>query len=170
MFRNGKASMLSALAMFLVAGCSPHTSQEVQKTQLQIREFQTKVFDEIDLRTVMKTMLNVLQDEGFIVKSVSLELGFASVTKEVDVEKSQQVFWSKVLQGEQARWTKQQVLEGTINVTEYGQRMSVRVNFQSKVLDNRGMVIKIQQIEDEKYYQEFFSKVDKGLFIQKQNL
>jgi hypothetical protein len=39
-----------------------------------------------------------------------------------------------------------------------------------KVMDNRGNVIKVGQLEDAKYYQDFFSKVDKGIFIQKEKL
>jgi len=30
--------------------------------------------------------------------------------------------------------------------------------------------MKVDQIEDEKYYQDFFSKVSKGIFLQKEKL
>jgi len=37
-------------------------------------------------------------------------------------------------------------------------------------LDNKGGIREVKQIEEEKYYQDFFSKVDKGIFIQKEKL
>jgi hypothetical protein len=55
-------------------------------------------------------------------------------------------------------------------VSEYGEQARVRVNFQIKVLNNKGGIMKIEQIDDEKYYQDFFSKVDKGIFIQKEKI
>ena len=39
-----------------------------------------------------------------------------------------------------------------------------------KVLDNKGGIIDLKQVEDQNYYQEFFSKVDKSIFLQKQGL
>lgn len=44
----------------------------------------------------------------------------------------------------------------------------MRANFQVKVLDNLGNPKEVYQVEDAKFYQDFFVKVDKGVFIQKQ--
>ncbi|BCB95759.1 hypothetical protein JZK55_06810 [Dissulfurispira thermophila] len=51
-------------------GCAT-TGVTPEKTQLQIREFQTRIYDTNDVKMVMKAMLNVLQDDGFIVKKCS---------------------------------------------------------------------------------------------------
>lgn len=45
------------------------------------------------------------------------------------------------------------------------ERMILRVNFQLKTLENKGNIINVGQIVDMAHYQEFFSKVDKGIFI-----
>jgi hypothetical protein len=37
-------------------------------------------------------------------------------------------------------------------------------------MNNRGEVMLVQQVDDEQYYQDFFSKVDKGIFIQKEGI
>jgi hypothetical protein len=44
------------------------------------------------------------------------------------------------------------------------------VNFQLKVLSNKGDIVEVIQVEEPTYYQNFFSKVDKGLFLQKEKL
>ena len=48
--------------------------------------------------------------------------------------------------------------------------VKVRAVFQKKVLDNLGGIMGVQQVQDPEFYQTFFSKVDKGIFIEKQNL
>jgi hypothetical protein len=37
-------------------------------------------------------------------------------------------------------------------------------------MDNLGGVRKVGEIKDEKFYQNFFSKVDKAIFLQKEKL
>ena len=46
----------------------------------------------------------------------------------------------------------------------------VRINFQIKTLNNKGEVMGVKQLEEPKTYQEFLAEVDKGIFIQKENL
>ena len=160
---------LLILALF-ISGCATTGSIVPQKTQLQIREFQTRAYDTTDTKMVMKAMLNVLQDDGFIVKNANLELGLLTARKEIDVENSGEVFVAWFFAGQNARWKKNSIIEVSANISKFGAQTRVRVNFQRKVLDNRGAVLKVKQINNEGYYQKFFSKVDKGIFIQKENL
>ena len=51
-----------------------------------------------------------------------------------------------------------------------GSRSKVRANFQAKVIDGNGNTLEVSVVEDGKFYQDFFAKVDKGVFIQKQGL
>lgn len=164
-----KIAPISLLVIVFAIGCAT-TGVTPTKTQLQIREFQTRSYETNDVKMVMKAMLNVLQDDGFIVKNANVELGFLTATKEVDVESKGEAFVAALFLGAQARWKKNSIIESTANVSEYGKQCRVRVNFQVKVMDNKGGVLEVKQIEDERYYQEFFSKVDKGIFIQKEKL
>lgn len=156
------------MSMF-VFGCAT-TAIIPEKTQLQIREFQTRTYETNDTKMVMKAMLNVLQDDGFIVKNAVMDLGLLSAEKTVDIESKGEAFLAAFFLGAQATWKKASVIECTAIVSEYGNQARVRVNFQVKVLDNKGGIREVKQIEEEKYYQDFFSKVDKGIFIQKEKL
>ena len=164
-----KIAPISLLVIVFAIGCAT-TGVTPTKTQLQIREFQTRSYETNDVKMVMKAMLNVLQDDGFIVKNANVVLGFLTATKEVDVESKGEAFVAGLFLGAQARWKKNSIIESTANVSEFGKQCRVRVNFQVKVMDNKGGVLEVKQIEDERYYQEFFSKVDKGIFIQKEKL
>ena len=58
----------------------------------------------------------------------------------------------------------------TGNVSEFGRQTKVRVSFQRKVLDNRGDVVAVEPIDDGEFYLDFFSRMDKSLFLQKEKL
>jgi hypothetical protein len=165
-----KKSLYVSFVIALFAFSCASTNVTPEKTQLQVREYQTRTFDTNDTKMVMKAMLNVLQDDGFIVKNAVVDLGLLTAEKEVDVESSGEKFLAIFFMGVNASWKKNMILEATANVSPFGERTRVRVNFQAKVMDNRGGVLKVQQVEDEKYYQDFFSKVDKAIFIQKEKL
>ena len=141
--------------------------KEPEKSQLEIRELQSRTYDTPDSKMVLKTMLNVLQDDGFIVTEGNAELGLLSATKELDIQTEGAVFWGTFFN---LSWDKNAIVEATANVSEFGKQTRVRVNFQQKVYDSTGGESTVDQITDPKFYQEFFAKVDKGLFIQKENI
>jgi len=152
----------------LLFGCA--STPKPVKSQLQIREFQTRTFETPETKFVMKAMLNVLQDDGFIVKNAVPELGLITAEKIVDVEKKGEAFMASFFAGANARWKKAQTIEASCNVTDYGDTCKVRVNFQRKLLNNKNEIVKIEQIEDQRFYQTFFNKVSKGIFIERQKL
>ena len=163
-----KICTVSLILMLFFIGCA--TTGRPPKTQLQIREFQTRTYDTNDVKMVMKAMLNVLQDDGFIVKNANIELGLFNATKELDITNKWEVFGAIMTTSkyQTPRWAKHRVIEVTANISEFGKQCRVRINFQTKDMDNLGGVRQVGEIRDEKFYQDFFSKVDKGIFIQKE--
>lgn len=137
---------------------------------------------------VMKALLNVLQDDGFIVKNAVAELGLLTASKELDVEPAGEgPFWSGLSIGggfgrrggldwglgsdrNDAPRTKNTIIEASANVSEFGRKCRVRINFQKKTVDNRGGTLEVRQIDDSNFYRDFFSKVDKGIFLQRERL
>lgn len=179
----------------LTAACAPRMAPEPEKTQLEVREYQTRTFEVGDYSGVMKSILDVLQDDGFMVKSVHSELGFLSATKDIGLSNS---YWAdddddfssdfgfgfSIGRGSSVGVRKRfpsdrrtrpirpthETIEATINVSQFGEKVRVRASFQSKVFGNNQSVLRIRQITDEQFYQDFFSKVDKGIFLQQQQI
>ena len=164
-----KLWVLPFLLNICIFACAT-TGVTPERTQLQIREFQTRSYETNNTLMVMKALLNVLQDDYFIVKNADKDLGLLTATKEIDVESKSEVFWTSVWSGENARWKKNCIIECSGNVSAFGNKTRVRVNFQMKTLNNKGEVMEVKQIEDPVYYQNFFSKVDKGIFIEKEGI
>ena len=141
-----------------------------QMTQLQIREFQTRTYQSNNVKMIMKAVINTLQDDGFMIRNADKELGFISATKEVDVTDQAEVVIGSIFAGSEARYKKSSTIESSVNITEFGRETKVRAVFQTKMIDNFGAPIGVSTIEDPKYYQDFFFKVDKGVFIEKQGM
>jgi hypothetical protein len=178
----GPALLLAAAAA--LSACA--TSVQPPKTQLEIREYQTRTFDTSDAKLVLKAMLNVLQDDGYVVKNAVVDLGLITASKEIDLAPGRSGDPGGGLGGtwffggrgglvfgapqSPAAFRKTEVRDFTGNVSEFGNQTKVRVNFQRKILDNRGNVMEVQPIDDPTFYQDFFSRMDKSLYLQKEQL
>lgn len=167
-------------------GCAPVA--QPPKTQLEIREYQTRLFDTADQALVLKAMFNVLQDDGYVVKNAVVELGLITAVREIDLAPGRSgasdggIFGGGVIIGgtgpggiiigppPPSGFPKTEVLDFTGNVSPAGTQTRVRVSFQRKVLDNDGDVVTVEPVGDLTVYQEFFSRMDKSLFLQKENL
>ena len=171
----GIVSMISACTIV-----NTYQAPDAPKTQLQTRQVQTREFDTNNVKLIMKAVINVLQDDGFIVKNAQLDLGLLTAQKEIDLSQSRgnsNDFWSEFFKGidrnrsrnsTDLTFSKIKIVESSVNISEFGKQTKVRANFQVKVLDNLGNPKEVYQVEDAKFYQDFFVKVDKGVFIQKQ--
>lgn len=159
-----------ASSLFCLGGCVQRNSAEIPLTQLQVREIQTREFDTKDSKLVTKSMMNVLQDDGFILKNVVSDLGLISAEKSLDIEKDGDAFRARMIWGREATWAKQEIVAASANVSEFGNKVRVRVTFQSQKIDNFGRSITTTTILDSSFYQEFFEKVGKGIFIQQENI
>lgn len=184
-----KRSLGAVLILFTFLGTActiirrPELTRAPQ-TQLQTREYQTREFDTNDVKLVMKAMLNVLQDDGFVVKNAVTDLGLLTATKEIQLDNrtASDKYWLDAIDlvldprgssnrnrsNQDVRYNKFKQIEVSINVSELGRRCKVRANFQAKILDNTGSPVEVSPITDQKFYQDFFVKVDKGIFLQRQ--
>jgi hypothetical protein len=182
------------LLLVCAVSCVPQEEPEPEKTQLEIRECQTRTFEVNNYSGVMKSVLDVLQDDGFMVRNVSSDLGFLSATKEIGLNErysasrdndttfdlaSDMGFGFSVGRGfgvsgssprRNARYPTHKCIEATINVSKFGNQVRVRASFQSKVFDTNDAVMRVEQITDDVFYQDFFAKVDKGIFIYQQDI
>ncbi len=176
-----KLFIISILISFFITNCASSPSRKLEsselqdrqiqeKTQLQIRQIQTRTYDIAASELVMKAMFNVLQDDGFIIRTAAPGIGLLTATKEIDIEKMSESMLSFFFGAPDARWKKNSVIEATCNVSCFKDRCKIRVNFTQKVLDNLGGVVTIRQLYDQKFYQAFFLKVDKSIYLQKMGL
>jgi len=158
----------------VLVGCASQ-APTVEKTQLQIREFQTRSYDTTNFKMVMKSVMSSLQDDGYIIQQANVDLGLLTAKKDIDTTDKFMAglsAFSAALDGRSnnSRYEKNTVIEASANISSFGKSTRVRVNFSKKKLNNRNEVMSVEQIGDQQFYQTFFSKVDKGIFIGKEGL
>ena len=125
--------------VLILSACATTTTQRVldmgDESQLQKRSYQSRVFDTNDKEKTLRTVISTLQDLGFLIERADLVLGSVSGSKTAN-----QFVQAKI----------------TVTVRKKGtDRMLVRANAQFNVT----------AIDDPKQYQNFFSSLEKALFL-----
>jgi hypothetical protein len=137
------------ICTLLLSGCATdnnHILDMGNETQLQKRSYQSRTFETNDKEKVLRATISTLQDLGFLIERADLELGAVSGTKLEGLDK----------------------FRITISVRKKGtDRMLVRANAQANVkrAGGAGFIIDIHAIDDPKQYQNFFSLLEKSLFL-----
>lgn len=205
---NFRIAGLLLLCCSVLVGCATVVdgTNSPQISQLQLRALQSRSYEGSDEATVIKTLLNVLQDEGFLVHYGDMALGLLNANKTLDSASVNQYpvslgsgqyhpgglgikpDYSYYSNTQPEKFTLGEVnppsgpfatssdnnlirsIDATVNVSKFGDKVKVRVSFQRKLLNMGGLVLDLSPLVSPKLYQEFFAKVDKGLFIQKQGL
>jgi len=154
-----QVSIAVSCALSLCCATAPAHKSDQVRTQLQTREFQTRTYETTDTNMIMKALLNVLQDDGFIIKTVNTDLGLITANKD----------HSNTHPGFVAGPFIPQMWDCSVNVNKFGAQTKVRVNVQVTAR-NKLNETDVYELDDPSYYQTFFAKVDKGIFIQKEKL
>ena len=160
---------IAAGAVFCAAGCSTGGGPDVAPpSQLEMRSLQTRLYETDNPRVVMKAMVNVLQDLGFMLKTADTDLGVVTAEKWTDIEHSKKEI--RAAKKDESLLAESIVLECTANVSPYGAQCRVRVSFQKRVLGPAGSVLEARPVQDTAFYQEFFLRADKGVFLQMEGM
>ena len=140
-------------------------------TQLQLRQLQSRSYENRNLVVAMRATINALLDEGFIIKNADKDLGFVQASKEINLDSFGGFgAWGGFAGNQQARWRNSSVIECSGTLTNVGSDTNIRLIFQTKTLDNFGVSMGIELVTDPAYYQNIFSKIDKSLFLEKEQL
>lgn len=139
-----------------------------QRSQFELRAYQTRDYDVEDHKLVMKAMINALQDLGYIIETAEAELGVVTARKWTNVEHTKKAV--KKAQKDGAALPANVMTECSANVSPFGKQNRVRLTFQQRVLGPDGAVMRTSVIEDPAFYQEFFARVDKSVFVQREGL
>jgi hypothetical protein len=83
-----KAIVLLFIGAFAIAGCSTTSHEAVfeSASAVELRSYQSRVFNTTDRKLTLRTVLAALQDLGFVIYKADAELGMVSATKLDDDE------------------------------------------------------------------------------------
>lgn len=171
-------SCLLVCSFVLLAGCQttiPKDALALKPTSLEDRHLQTRTFDTHDEELVLSAVAGVLQDLGFTIEESESRLGFISASKDRDATQSGQVAAAvliALLGGGAAPIDKNQKMRAAIVVSRnpVDLNMRVRVTFQRKVWNTQNQVTKAETLKQPEFYQEFYEKLSKALFLEGQQI
>jgi hypothetical protein len=169
-----------ALAVAACATTSPSLLPRPPQAPLELRQAQTRTFDVADARLVLKAALNVLQDEGYVIREANADLGLVTAVTEWRSSQPSQglrVFkWVAALPTYGASLllptgrTEFSAVEANVNVTPEGAGTRVRISLVSKVTDKDGTVRSVRPIDDPLAYQGLLTRLDKAVYLQREGL
>lgn len=153
------------LTLSWVPGCA---TRAPEKSQLEIREMQTRTFRTTENKRVMQAVTDALLDDGYIIKQTNNELGLINAQK-------------KQTRSGIPRDT-QQTYALTAQVRTLKNRTRVRLNMQKTTMstgqhsffDEDALRTRTyrekhsSRVTNPNVYQRLFSKIDKSLFIEQE--
>lgn len=163
---------LSSIAI-LTTGCVNNLQPKAPKkgmTQIEWRTLQTKLFDTKDNILVSKALIAALQDEGYEIKNANVELGLitASIekTKIDEDDRMTKIIWA----GKAENYQVAERTEVSCSLSTVKNKTKVRLSITQKGINESGVAKWSQQASNPKLYQNIFSKVDKSIILEKENI
>lgn len=139
---HGSLKLLIISFYIVLQACStgakkpPEDLLSLSEAQMKIRSYQSRVFDLTDQQKALRAVVSALMDLGFIIERVNGPMGLATAAK-----------FAKGGAG---------FVEATVMVRAKGKtQIEIRAN----------ALFNTKPIEDPKAYQDFFSTVQKSLFL-----
>ncbi len=175
MFKKTIASLV--IVAFALSGCVatiPKDALSLSPESMQLRQLQTRKFDTREEKRLLSAGAAVLQDLGFSIDESETQLGVIVGSKDRDATEAGQVagaVFMAVMFGVAMPIDKNQKIRASLVTRKNANGgTAMRITFQRVVWDNRGQISKIESIEDEKIYQEFFEKMSKAVFLEAQQI
>ena len=187
------AGLLSLAAILNMSGCANIASgaftamraesernaeaakQKPQLTQLQIREMQTREYEATVKARILPVAVAVLQDQGYVLSDANTELGLLSAhmkLHEKNVDDSGTAFMKGFLGMGMISEEKWSTILVNATVTPFGDK--VRVRFAGRLSSTGygmgGMDTEEEQVVDPEFYREFFTALEKGIFIEQEGI
>jgi len=164
------------VASVYLAGCQqkgiPKEALMPTYVTTEQRSLQTRQYDTLNEKEILAATAGVLQDLGFTLEESETDLGLITANKARDATESGQVagaVFMTVMFGTQFVHDKEQKIRVSVvtkKALEGSKKTNVRVTFQRLIWDNRGILTKMETLEDPEMYQGFFEKLSKAVFLE----
>ncbi len=167
-----KKFLIICVAALSLAACQqtiPKEALELSSESLQWRQQQTRRFDTANERNLLIASSQLLQDLGYTIEESEVGLGVVLGVKDRDAVEAGQVAAKIIMAGlfgaNMPIDAKQKIRASVVTRRVGSKSTNVRVTFQRIVWSDMGQISRLERIEDEAIYQDFFSKLSKSVFL-----
>ncbi len=166
--------VIALLSFFIIScGTIPKDALRLTEKSLELRQIQQKEYSNVKEKQALIASANVLQDIGFIIKESEGDLGLLIAEKDRDATDGGQIAMAILgaLVGVQtAIDTNQKIRVSLITRIRKNNSILVRASFQRIVWNSNHQISKMEYIKDKQIYQDFFTKLDKSIFLATQGI
>lgn len=132
----------------------------------EIQAYQIHDFHNVDEFTVMKALINTLQDNYYFIEHTDSKIGVILAVKEFDtrdkyIDIKKEFGCSKKMTGIK-RYSISRT-EVNINVQKNKNDVKVRTSFRKKILNMYDVEIRVEDITDSSYYEDFYKKLEQAV-------
>lgn len=155
--------------VLLCGGCASYQNYyRLNDNYMQRREKETRNFDVEDEKVIITASAQILQDLGFVINETEKKLGLISASKLRDASSAGaaigQVALAVLIGAWVPRDVSQKIYATMTSVKSKISGFDVRIDFTRVVWDDRGHA-RVEPIEDQKIYEDFFEKLGKSVFL-----
>ncbi len=164
------------LALTACVTTIPKEALIMSPSSLEDRTMQSRVYDEVTEEAILSTTVAILQDLGFTISETETDLGLIVGEKDRSAVEGGQVAAAILVAvlggGSMPIDDKQKILASLVTTPIPRLRGEssyfVRITFQRRIWNNHGQLAKIQGIKEPEIYAEFYDRMEKALFLEKQ--
>ncbi len=181
--------ILATLLALLLAACEtlPEDAFRLSESALELREMQTRTYEDVTDIEILQASSAVLQDLGYAIDEVEKELGVLSVSKRADARSSAETAGKIALDVVDCLITiflgcENDAFESSKDVQDIKLTLvvlpdlnadstyRVRLTMQRVVWARNGELYDQESINDARVYQAFFDKLSKSVFLEKEGV
>ena len=163
-------------SVIFVSGCTPTVpkgSLVLKPESLELRQVQSKLYEDLNEEVVISSAVSVMQDLGYTIKETESKLGLVVGEKKRDATEAGQVALAILgaFLGARTEIDSNQAIKMSLVVSPISLNnktsFQARIAIQRVVWNTAGRISKIETLSDAEIYNEFFTKLDKALFLEK---
>lgn len=155
------------------------------QSSIAARKMQARVYFSVEESDVMSAAAAVLQDMGYTIDEVELQLGVISASKRANATNRMQAFGSLTLDSMKCAFTFLIACDGErygaiddvqdirltlVSMPKGNGDVRVRVTIQRRIYDKRGRLSEQSTISDADVYESLFAKLSKSVFLEQQGI
>jgi len=160
----------------MVAGCAslPKDALSASETLMSDRVMQSRKYETTDEDRILLSCAGVLQDLGFILEESDTDIGLISASKMRSALDPRQIIVSYAavfLFMPPLPTDKEQKFRASVTTRPAGDsHIAVRVTFQRIVWNSQEDVTRREPLKEPEFYQEFFDRLSKSIFLDAQQI
>ena len=166
--------ILLLLVVFMTSGCVSYKHYyKLDEQYLARRQLETRAYDTQDEEALLVASAQVLQDLGFTLDESEIKLGLITANKDREAGSAGQKVGMILLAafaGTQPVYdVRQKIYVTLVSTKNHNNGYNVRIEF-ARVIWNNMNQARIEKIQDEEIYKDFFDKLSQSVFLTANNI